>query len=129
MSIFLFKDLVFLITSLGFSMPLYSGELVEEGFLKANTNVFSVVVLCFDNSRHFFYINNESIEGVCDSDSLVIKKDCGKGFRVGKVICISFYLDESVLISKLVILFISFCTISPCCGVGVLKFSDSIFSI
>jgi hypothetical protein len=94
-------------------MLLYSGELVKEGFWKANTDVFSVVVLCFDNSRHFLLINNKSIGRACGSGLLVTKEVCGKGSRVEKVICISFYLDESVLISKLDILFIFFYTISP----------------
>jgi hypothetical protein len=54
---------------------------------------------------------------------------CGKGFGVGKVICILFCFGKSVLISKLVISFISFCIISLYLGVEVLKFSVSIFCI
>jgi hypothetical protein len=102
---------------------------VEEGFSKANADVFSMVVLCFDNPKRFLLINNEFVEETCDSDSLTTKEVCGKNSRVGKVICISFCLDEGVLISKLDISFISFCTILPCRGIGVLKFFDSIFSI
>jgi hypothetical protein len=118
-----------LITSLGFSILLYSGGFVEEGFLKTNADVLSVLILCFDNPRHFLLINNESAEGACGSDLLATKVACGKSSGVGKVICILFYLDESVLISRLVISFLSFCILSPCLGVGVLKFSVSIFSI
>jgi hypothetical protein len=88
-------------------MLLYSGGFVEEGFLKVNVDVFSVLILCFDNPRCFFYINNESAEKVCSSGSLATKMACGKDFRMRKVICTSFGLGESVLISRLVISFIS----------------------
>jgi hypothetical protein len=126
---FLFKDLVFLSTSLGFSMLLNLGRFVKKGLLKVNAGVFSIVVLYFDILRHFLFINNESAGGGFGSDSLATKEVCGRGFGVGKVICISFYLGVSVLNSMLDILFISFCIISPCFGVEVLKFSNLIFSI
>jgi hypothetical protein len=77
---FLFNGLVFLNTSLGFSIPLNLGECVEEGLSNVNTGVFSVPTLCFDNPRRFFFINNESAERGFNSVSLVIKKVCGKGF-------------------------------------------------
>jgi hypothetical protein len=110
-------------------MSLNSREFVEKGFSNANAEGFSVVVLCFDISRRFLFINNESAREASDSDSLAIKEVCGRDSGIKKVICISPCLDEGVLISKLDVSFISFCIISPCLEVGVLKFSDSIFSI
>jgi hypothetical protein len=118
-----------LITSLGFSMPLNSRRFVEEGLLNVNVEFFSVVILCFDIPRHFLIINNEFAGRASNSSLLIIKVVCGRGSRVEKVIWIAFCLGESVLISKLDISFISFYTISPCLGVRVLKFSDSILLI
>jgi hypothetical protein len=105
-SVFLFKGLFFLITSLGFSIPLYSSESVELRFWKANADVFSVLILCLDNPRCFLFVSNESAGRVSGSGLLVIKTGCGKGFGVEKVICISFSLGEGVLTLRLVILFI-----------------------
>jgi hypothetical protein len=77
---FLFKDLVFLIMSFGFSMLLNSGGFVEEGFLNANVEDFSVVVLCLDIPRHFLFINNESVERGSSRALLTTKDVCGRGF-------------------------------------------------
>jgi hypothetical protein len=126
---FLFKGLVFLNTSLDFSMLLNSGGFVEEGFLNVNTGVFSVVVLCFDISRCFLLINNESAGRGSDSGLLTTKEVCGRDSGVGNTICISPYLGVGVLTSMLEISLIFFCATSPCLVVGVLKISDLMFSI
>jgi hypothetical protein len=70
---FLFRDLVFLNTSLGFSMPLNSRGFVKEGLSNVNAEVLSVLVLCLLIPRHFLFISNESARGGSGRDSLVTK--------------------------------------------------------
>jgi hypothetical protein len=70
--VFLFSGLFFLITSLGFSISLYSSGFVVEGFSKVNADVL-FVFLCLDKPRCFFFINSESTERSCDRGSLVMK--------------------------------------------------------
>jgi hypothetical protein len=74
-------------------------------------------------------VNSEFAGGKCGRGSLAMKTVWSRGFRVEKVIWISFGLGQGVLSSMLVISIISFCMLFPCLGVGVLKISVSIFSI
>jgi hypothetical protein len=139
---FLFKGLVFLITSLGFSILLNSGGFMER-ILDGNVLGFSNTNLCLDISRHFLFTNRESVCGgmycscvsVLGKTSLVVKVVCVSdfvGMRVifGMLVSMLFpYLSVSVLSFILFISFISLSLLSFCLGIGVLKFFFSILSI
>jgi hypothetical protein len=127
-SVFLFSGLFFLITSLGLSISMNSGGFVERGLLNANA-VLSVFILCLDRPSRFFLIKRVSVGSAFGSDLLAVNSIWGRGFGIGNVILISFTLGDGVLITKLFISDISFCTLSSCLGVRVLNISVSICSI
>jgi hypothetical protein len=136
--VFLFRGLFFLITSFSLSIPMNSRGFVGDGLLKVNASLFWFCILCLDRPSLFLFTRSESAVGAMDSCSVVVNVVWERASRVGKLIIISvcergegfsFINDEGVFISSLFISLISFCIRSPCLGVGVSKFSVSIFSI